>query len=888
MNRWTGALAAALAGLLATFGPASGQGSGPGISPPRVPDASVIAFADENLLLVQVLVGTEVLADVIEIYQHEGGYLVPLGRLCAILEFPVGVRPAEGQANGWFIAERRIFSLDLPAGEVVVEGVRQALPPGLALAHRDDIYVDVSLFTRWFPVNLNLVYSDLALVVVPREPIPLLERLAREARQLRLAAAARPPRHFPRVEPPWRRVAAPLVDLNLGADHRSASDPRDELNYTLLSQGDAANHSARLFLSGTTRESPSLLRVSAGRTDADGELLGALRATSYSVGDISTAASPLVLTSGFGRGISVSNSPLARPDQFDTQTFLGDAQPGWEVELYRGDELLAFQTVGSDGRYEFVDVPIFFGNNIIRIVAYGPQGQLQQRSYNYLIDSNYLPPGTVNYRLSLDEKSRTLFGVDEDRRPPRHPPGTRAAASVEYGWRSNTTAGAAFGHTPLEDGRFHSYASVSARHSFRGLLASSTFARDFRRGGWAAQVIAHTQARGVVLRAEQSLLSRYVSETERAASLHRTSSSQLNVSGRAERLLPAGLSYRVRAEREGFEENRTVTALQTRLATSLAGLGVNGDWRWQSTSLEGSSQALFDGEFSVRGRYRLTLLRGSLQYRLAPEAEAQALAVSGQRRLSPDLNARADLRRSFAGESLTSFSAGLNRQFESCLASALLSLDSDGGFAAGAQVSFALAREPRSRRWFASRDPAAARGAASLVSFLDADYDGVFDSTEVALHDVAFRADDRRFVGNGTPILMTGIEPHVRTDIRVDESTIEDPLWRSSVEGYSLVSRPGSVMRLDFPIVITKEIEGTVYRRDGEETWPAGRVEVRLLDEEGAVVQVTRSEYDGFYLFERVRPGSYRLAADPGAADTVQVRPEDEVIRGKDLYIVAE
>jgi hypothetical protein len=70
----------------------------------------------------------------------------------------------------------------------------------------------------------------------------------------------------------------------------------------------------------------------------------------------------------------VSSFPLQLQSQFDRQSFRGELPPGWEVELYRGAELLAYAQSRADGLYEFLDVPLLFGLNVFRLELYGPQG----------------------------------------------------------------------------------------------------------------------------------------------------------------------------------------------------------------------------------------------------------------------------------------------------------------------------------------------------------------------------------------------------------------------------------------------------------------------------------------------------------------------------------
>ena len=70
---------------------------------------------------------------------------------------------------------------------------------------------------------------------------------------------------------------------------------------------------------------------------------------------------------GVGRGLFVSNTPLNRPTRFGTTIMRGALPLGWDAELYRNGQLLAYQGDSVDGRFEF-EVPLVHGNNDLEVV----------------------------------------------------------------------------------------------------------------------------------------------------------------------------------------------------------------------------------------------------------------------------------------------------------------------------------------------------------------------------------------------------------------------------------------------------------------------------------------------------------------------------------------
>ena len=52
---------------------------------------------------------------------------------------------------------------------------------------------------------------------------------------------------------------------------------------------------------------------------------------------------------------------------------------------------------------------------------------------------------------------------------------------------------------------------------------------------------------------------------------------------------------------------------------------------------------------------------------------------------------------------------------------------------------------------------------------------------------------------------------------------------------------------------------------------PVSNVNLRLIDSNGKVVEEVKSQFDGFYLFSRVVPGSYILQVDPEQLQRLQL-----------------
>ena len=207
-----------------------------------------------------------------------------------------------------------------------------------------------------------------------------------------------------------------------------------------------------------------------------------------------------------------------------------------------------------------------------------------------------------------------------------------------------------------------------------------------------------------------------------------------------------------------------------------------------------------------------------------------------------------------------------------------------------------LSRAPGSGRWRAHARSVATQGAAAARVFLDNNVNGRFDAGDRPLQGVKLTAGagSRSETDAGGIAWLTELPADRHADLDLALGSLEDPYWMPQRQGVGLVTRPGRVATIDFPVVSTGEIDGTVRLRRGGELQEVSKVELQLLDPAGEIVQVVTTAFDGFYLFERILPGRYTLRVDPEQVARLHLNapPEHqltlasgEVVSGVDLVL---
>ncbi len=184
--------------------------------------------------------------------------------------------------------------------------------------------------------------------------------------------------------------------------------------------------------------------------DPDGQLLGPLKATQAVAGDVDVLSGDLAGASGVGRGVFLSNRRLNQPSRFGAAILRGTLPLGWDAELYRNGQLLAYQANTPDGRYEF-EIGLVYGQNELEVVLYSPQGQVRRERQSIPVGIDAVEKGKLEYWAGVVERNQDLISFGQ--RPPAgglHDRGWQYAAGVQYGLDRRTAIGAS-GHSLFLD-----------------------------------------------------------------------------------------------------------------------------------------------------------------------------------------------------------------------------------------------------------------------------------------------------------------------------------------------------------------------------------------------------------------------------------------------------
>jgi len=154
-------------------------------------------------------------------------------------------------------------------------------------------------------------------------------------------------------------------------------------------------------------------RFNYSKTALEPELLGALKAREYEIGDVVSTRLPLTGGAGLEVGARVTNRDPLLSSIFPTTQITGDIRPGWDVELYREGSLVSFQTADVNGFYNFEDVRLFRGENSFKLIFYGLQGEVQEKNLEVPVNSDQLNRSGV-YDVSVTAAESKILDLSDD------------------------------------------------------------------------------------------------------------------------------------------------------------------------------------------------------------------------------------------------------------------------------------------------------------------------------------------------------------------------------------------------------------------------------------------------------------------------------------------
>jgi hypothetical protein len=858
-GKWLGKGGALVAAALSAFGAVAATPVGDGWA----------AHPDDQFLL-DVKLHQYRLGDGVRAYNTPEGTCVVFGDFLATLDVPMKIDLTAKTASGWAFKESNRISIDVGAGKVEYSGNSEALAKTAIRETPEGWCVDSTALTRWFGIGVKPVTSGSVLVLESEAKLPVELAIERQKRADSLHRAKFDLSTLPQVRLPYRMWRAPALDfvVSAGMTYRANDGVRVDRRTSVYAAGEIAHLSYDAQVATNDKGVPSSLRLRAYRSDPDGQLLGPLKATHFGFGDVAGLNTRLTGTANSGRGAVMTNRPVVNPTSFDRTRLEGELPAGWEAELYRNGQLLAFARSDERQRYIFDDVQLLYGENQITIILYGPQGQIRTRDEVINVGQENVPPGKTWYWAGVNQPGRDLVALHPQDLTPFEPR-AQAAVSIDHGLDERTSAGVLARTMLLEDERV-TFVEGAIRRSIGSALVEVSAARESS-GGTALRAQMLAKLGSVNVSAEAIAAKDFHLRGDRPTTVRDV---RLAVDapirlGRA--VIPAHTEVHYVDRRDGSSQLDAAA----RLSATIERFNLAGGLRYSRQYLANGPAPPPEIMADLMGTGRIgdVRVRGATSFEVSPESRFRGAELSGYWSASDKVDWEGTL--AYDGpQNRGRARISHIRRFSSLALAVTGEAATDGSVAVGLSLNFSL--DP-SHGFRMSRKPIAGAGSVHARVYRDLNDNGVADPGEPfekgALVTAGSTVAEQPTDAAGR-VMLAGLSTYTPITVGLDRSSISDPMLAPKKAIQVVVPRPGVPAEVEIGLVGAGDIEGAIVKSGGV---GFEGLDLELLDSNGAVIATARSDYDGYFLFERVPYGTYSVRVSKASAEAARVPQELKV-----------
>ncbi|MFQ3250074.1 MAG: hypothetical protein ACI9O6_001898 [Glaciecola sp.] len=820
-------------------------------------------------LIVTVRIGKYKFSEIL-ITKSNTGYQTELDALFEVLEFPIEQVGSGYAYEGWYLKDSNLFLLSNSenSNEFTVQTTDKSFQLNQDNYSIVDglLQVEIDEVGRWFGISFSVDETNQSLLISADYQFPFEVRLARESRTIRDRASPYPVM-------PYRRSSVELLsgqalDIQINSNF---SENINSTGYSVLGSRDIALLETRFFVAGNDQNGLTDARFTAGRSSQAKGLLGPLNASRFQFGDVTPVRLGSRSISAQSRGIYITNGSLNTIKDLEVTSFSDAILPGWDVELYRNGVLIDQELNVMDGRYEFDDVPLNYGQNSFEIIQYGPQGQVISNTYEKLIDSSTSLDKEWTYDLSLVDLGETLFSQSTIAEPEY----TGYALTGEYSKGISRDFGFRFGHSTIFGDDSLNILSVGGNYRagdsvLLGFDLSGDTDDEFR-----FDINARTAIGKHAIR-----LAYQAYQQKPDTILDNTLSHRLS-------LLNNGPLVSSKSFRASYQNvlSATDNGLGTKIydlknSIGLNFLGMSANHSLNYSKVESANNAVdtLTGTLAMQRNIGPVFARVQALYDATESFEptnysgqfSMNIGESMRTKLTLDHSVISDIDRATLDFDWS------KRQFN---LATRVSYDSNENWFASLFARFSIGAVPTALDTFNSNRSLANSGSFVIRIFEDQNANLRYDPGEPLLEGVKVDSVQSRSNAvsniNGLATL-TSLQDQKTTDIIIKQDSLPDPFMIPAIEGISITPRAGFIDSIDYPILHGSEVDGslTILTADGDDI--VGKyIDLELVNSYGRVVKKTKTEFDGYFLFTALKPGKYKL------------RVAEESIESNNLYDVS-
>ncbi|MEA3477630.1 MAG: SPOR domain-containing protein [Bacteroidota bacterium] len=542
----------------------------------------------------------------------------------------------------------------------------------------------------------------------------------------------------------------------------------------------------------------------------------------------------------------ITNTPASYRQTFGSYTIAEYTQPGWVIELYVNNVLVDYVQSDASGFYQF-EVPLVYGNSAITLRFYGPWGEerIEERTIN--IPFTFLPHKNMEYTVSA--------GLIEDEDLSRY-----SRSYANYGLtRAITVGGGVEYNSSVTSGTTMPFVNTSIR-----LPGNLLVSGEYTYGVVGKGVMSYQSKKNVFLELYYSRFNR--DQTAVIYNYLEERKAVLSVPIRGRKF---GAYSRLTIANQVVVPGKTWTRGELLFTGNI--FGINTNFTTYGIFSESHAPNVYsDLSLGFRFSRGLTIIP-SIQYQYN-----QGEFVYTKCRLECPLVRygflTATYEQSFNTE-MRSFEIGFRYDFSFARASlSVMRRNERTHIFSSANGSFIY--DKKSKYLGAHNRASVGRGGLVIVPFLDMNFNNTYDPGEPKVYGLNIRINAGRIerTDHDTTIRVFDLMPYTTYLLELDKNSFDNIAWQLKYETISIEMDANKLKRIEIPITVMGEASGMVYlirngRKRGQE-----RIIVNIFDIDSLKVARVLTEWDGYFTYMGLPPGSYTAQVDVNQLDKLSLK----------------
>ncbi len=746
--------------------------------------------------------------------------------------------------SGFFISPDAKYVISQTENQIQYQDKIVNLEPGDLIRTESNLYLKASWYGKVFGLDCIFNFRSLSATINSKLELPLIREMRLEEMRKNITRLKGEIKADTTIGRSYPLFKFGMADWSAIATEEVNGKSETRLNLALGSMIAGGEANASLYYSSSAPFSEKQQYYRWRYVNNDFTPLRQVMLGKIATNAISTIYNPVI-------GLQFTNTPTTYRRSFGSYTLSDRTEPGWIVELYVNNVLVDYVKSDASGFFSF-EVPLVYGNSVVRMKFYGPWGEERTREQNIVIPFNFLPKNTLEYTVSA--------GIVEDSTLSKF-----SRANFNYGVTRSLTVGGGIEYlSSVLSGPAMPFLNASLRVTNNVLLSG-----EYTYGIRAKGTVTYRLPSNIQLDINYT----WYDKDQKAISY--------NYREERKAVLSVPLKIGKFLSYQRFSVNQIVLP-----ATKYT----SGEWLFSgslmgiSTNLTTSALLLEKSDPYIYSNLSMAL-RLPANFVVMPQAQysySQGELISAKVSVEKHLFDHAYLNLSYEklfSSNLNLAELGFRYDFSFAQTGASVRQSNNNTtliqYARGSLIS-----DSKTKYFGADNRTNVGKGGIAIIPFLDLNSNGKKDPGEPKAYGLNLRANGGRVEKSerDSTIRILGLEPYTTCYIELDPNSFDNISWRLQKPTLNVAVDPNILKLIEIPISVVGEAAGSVKLEKEGEKRGLGRIIVSFFYTNMRSAGKTLTEDDGYFSYFGLAPGKYSVMIDTSQLKKLNMISAPEIL----------